>query len=122
MDLFCRKNGIIYETTNLYLPEQNGIAEHAIAVFFEMVCCMLHVVSVDLCYWGEAFMYVVHIHSLMATSGLKDVVPHKSWTSRQLDVSHLRIWESFRWAHVPKQVQKGKLESRAVSVGLLGVK
>ena len=119
MDLFYRKNGIIHETTNLHLPEQNDIAEHD---SYGMVCCMFHVVSVDLCYWGEAFMYVVHIHSLMATSGLEDVVnvPYKSWTSRQLDVSHLRIWESFRWAHVPKQVQKGKLESRAVSVGLLG--
>ena len=50
MDLFCKKNGIIHKTTNLYLPEQNNIAEHAIAVFFKMGHCMLHMASVDLCY------------------------------------------------------------------------
>ena len=77
MDLFCRKNGIIHETTNLYLPEQNNIAEHAIAIFFEMVRCMLHVVFVVLCYWDEAFIYIVHIHSLTAISSLKDIVPYE---------------------------------------------
>ena len=44
IDLFCRKNGIIHETTNLYLPKQNGIAEYAI-LFFK-----LYTVSVNLCY------------------------------------------------------------------------
>jgi transposase InsO family protein len=39
---FCRRNGIIHETTVPYTPEQNGIAESAIHVRFEMVRCMLH--------------------------------------------------------------------------------
>ena len=50
IDLFCRKNRIIHETTNPYLPEQNGITEHAIPIFFEIVWYMLYAVSVDLCY------------------------------------------------------------------------
>jgi len=37
MHTFCHHNGIIYETTIPYTPEQNSIAEQAIAVFFEMV-------------------------------------------------------------------------------------
>jgi len=41
MEQFCWLNGIIYETTILYLPEQNGIAEQTIAVFFEIVYCIL---------------------------------------------------------------------------------
>ena len=41
MSQFCQQNGIIHETTVPYLPEQNGIAERAIAIFFKMVCCML---------------------------------------------------------------------------------
>ena len=49
-------------------------------------------------------MYVVYIYLLTATSGLKDVVPHEAWTGWKLDVSHLHIWGSFKWAHVPKQV------------------
>jgi len=120
MSQFCQRNGIIHETTVPYLPEQNGIAERAIAVFFEMVRCMLWSAGVDLRYWGEAFMYAVHIRSLTLTSGLKEIVPYEAWTGCKPNVSHLRIFGSLGWAHVPKQVRKGKLESRAVKVRLLG--
>ena len=120
MNLFCRKNEIIYKTTNLYLSEQNGITEHIIAIFFEMVQYMLHVASVDLCYWGEAFIYAVHIHLLTATSSLKDIVPYKAWTGWKLNIFHLCIWRSFRLAYISKQAQKGKLKFRMVSVRLLG--
>ena len=95
MDLFCRKNEIIYKTTNPYLPEQNGIAEHAIAIFFEIVHYMLYMASVDLCYWGEAFIYIVYICLLTATSDLKNIVPHKAWTSQKPDIFYLCIWGSF---------------------------
>jgi len=78
MDDFCQRNGIIHETTNPYRPEQNGIAERAIAVFFEMLRCMLHSAGMDLRYWGEAFMYAVHIRSLILTSGLEGMVPHEA--------------------------------------------
>ena len=50
INLFCRKNRIIHETTNPYLSEQNSIIEHVITIFFKMVYCMLHVVSIDLYY------------------------------------------------------------------------
>jgi len=65
-------------------------------------------------------MYAVHIRSLTLTSRLKDIVPYEAWTGRKPNVSHLRIFGSFSWAHVSKQVRKGKLESRAVKVRLLG--
>jgi hypothetical protein len=31
---FCRRNGILHETTIPYTPEQNGIVEWAIAIYF----------------------------------------------------------------------------------------
>jgi len=120
MTQFCQKNGIIHEKTIPYLPEQNRIAERVIAIFFEMVCCMLWSAGVDLRYWGEAFMYVVHIRSLTLTSGLKGIIPYEAWTGRKADVSHLWIFGSLGWAHVLNQVRRGKLESRAVKVRLLG--
>jgi len=53
MTQFCQKNGIIHETTIPYLPEQNRTAERVIAIFFEMVRCMLWSAGVDLRYWGD---------------------------------------------------------------------
>ena len=61
MHTFCRHNGIIYETTIPYTPEQNSIAEQAIVVFFEMVWSMFYTAGVSLWYWGEAFTYAVYI-------------------------------------------------------------
>ena len=61
MHTFCRRNGIIHETTIPYSPEQNSIAEQAIAIFFEMVRSMLYTAGVSLQYWGEAFTYAVYI-------------------------------------------------------------
>lgn len=120
MNEFCRRNGIIHETTNPYTPQQNGIAECVIAVLFEMVRCMLHTSNMDLRYWGEAFMYAVHIHSMTLTSGLEGNVPYEAWTGCRPDISHLHIFSSLGWAHVPKEVYHGKLESCAVRVHLLG--
>ena len=61
IDDFCKKNSVIHETTVPYMPEQNAIVERAIAVAFEMVRCMLHSAEMDLCYWGEAFLYAIYI-------------------------------------------------------------
>jgi hypothetical protein len=77
---FCRRNGIIHETTILYIPKQNGIAESAIRVRFEMVRCMLHSAGMDLQYWGEACMYTVHICNLSPTSAIQDNVPLHVWS------------------------------------------
>ncbi|KAJ3563959.1 hypothetical protein NP233_g8606 [Leucocoprinus birnbaumii] len=120
MDKFCKTNGIIHETTNPYRPEQNRIAERAIAIFLEMMRSMLHTAEIDLQYWGEAFMYAVHIRSLTPTSGLEGIVSYEVWTGQKLDISHLRIFGLFGWALVPKEVRHGKLESRAVRVRMLG--
>jgi hypothetical protein len=78
--LFCWQNGIIHETTIPYTPEQNGIAESAIHVCFEIVRCMLHSAGIDLQYWGEAFIYTVHICNLSHTSAIQDSVPLHVWS------------------------------------------
>ena len=117
---FCHCNGIVYKTTIPYTPEQNSIAERAIAIFFEMVWSMLYTAGISLCYWGEAFTYAIYIWTLCSTTVLNGVVPYEAWTGRKPDVSHLRVFGLLGWAHVPKQVRKGKLESQAVKVRMLG--
>jgi len=81
---------------------------------------MLYTANVSLQYWGEAFSYAVHIKSLSATTGLNGVVSYEAWTGHKPDVSHLQVFGSLGWAHVPRQVRRGKLKSQAVKVQILG--
>jgi len=67
---FCHRNGIVHKITIPYTPEQNGIAERAIAIFFEMVWSMLYTAGISLCYWGKAFTYAVYIWTLCSTTAL----------------------------------------------------
>ncbi len=120
VDDFCRRNGIVVETTVPYTPEQNGIAERAIAVLFEMVRCMLHSAAMDLRYWGEAFLYAVHIRSITYTAALDDKVPLHAWTGKKPNVSHLRIFGSVAYANIPKKVRGGKLEVTSIKCRLIG--
>src|ERR1700742_1727402 len=117
---FCRRNGVIHQTTAPYSPEQNGLAERTITVYFEMVRCMLHSSGMDLRYWGEAFMYAVHIRNLSPTRRLPDRVPIHAWTGSKPDVSHLRIFGSTAYVNIPKKVRGGKLEATSRKCRLLG--
>ena len=47
-------------------------------MFFEIVHYMLYSVEVDLRYWKEIFIYVVHIKSLTTISKLKEVVSYET--------------------------------------------
>jgi transposase InsO family protein len=117
---FCRRNGVIHQTAVPYGREQNGLAERTIAVYFEMVRCMLHSSGMDLRYWGEAFMYAVHIQNLSPTRRLPDKVPIHAWTGQKPDVSHLCIFGSIAYANIPKKVRGGKLEATLRKCRLLG--
>jgi hypothetical protein len=92
MNEFCQINGILHKTTVPFKPQQNGIAERAIAILFKMVRSMIHASKIDKRYWGEAFMYAVHIQSITPTSALNGKVPFEAWTGHKPDISHLRIF------------------------------
>ncbi|THG93712.1 hypothetical protein EW026_g7595 [Hermanssonia centrifuga] len=74
----------------------------------------------DLRYWGEAFMYAVHIRNITVTFALKDKVPKHAWTGRKPDILHLRVFGLIGYANIPKAVRGGKLEATSVKCRLLG--
>lgn len=81
---------------------------------------MLHTASMDLRYWGEAFLYVVHIRNVTYTSALKDRVPDHAWYDRKPDISHLRVFGSLAYVNIPKKLRGGKLEATSKKYRLLG--
>ena len=85
-----------------------------------MVRCMLHSARMDLCYWGEAFLYAVHICSCTYTAPLKKIVPLEAWSGKRLDISHLRIFGSIVYVNILKKHHGGKLEVTSITCRLLG--
>lgn len=53
LEEICKARKITHQTTVPYMPEHNGIAERAIAIYFDMVRCMLHSAGMALRYWGK---------------------------------------------------------------------
>jgi transposase InsO family protein len=97
VEKFCKRNRIAHQTTVLYTPEQNGMAEQALATIFDMVRCMLHFAKLDVRYWGEAFLYAIYIRNMSPTpslSSLKDQTSYEgirgSLTSEYLDPLAMR--------------------------------
>jgi hypothetical protein len=103
-DAFCCRNGIIHKMTVPYTPEKNGIVERAITTLFEMARCTLYSANMDLCYWGEAFMYAVHIQSCSPLLALNGVVLSHAWSGKKPDVSHLQIFGLVAYANIQKKV------------------
>jgi hypothetical protein len=117
---FCRRNGILHETTVPYTPKQNGVVERAIATYFKIVRCMLHSAKMDLRYWGEALLYTIHVCNLSPTSAIQDRVPAHVWTGHKPDVSHLCVFGSTTYVNIPKKLCQGKLEVTSIKCRLLG--
>ena len=57
----CDQNGIIHETTTLYLPQSNGIAEQKNHTLKEMMNAMLISSGLPHNMWGEAVLTVHYI-------------------------------------------------------------
>jgi len=77
---------------------------------------MLYIAKIDLRYWREVFIYVVHIRSLISISRLKEVILYEIWTRKKLDVSYKQIFKALGWTYVSKKVWKEKLNLKAIKI------
>ena len=73
----------------------------------------------DLCYWGKAFLYAIHIQSCSLIYALSGIVPLEAWMGKKPDVSHLQIFGLVAYVNIPKKLHGGKLEVTSVKCRLL---
>ena len=69
--------------------------------------------------WAEAISCAVYLQNRCPTYGLEDVTPQEAWTGRTPSVSHLKIFESIVYAHVPDQ-KRSKLEDKSKKLIFIG--
>ncbi|KAA0055836.1 ty1-copia retrotransposon protein [Cucumis melo var. makuwa] len=88
---FCESNGIIYEFTAPYSPQQNGIAERKNRTLKEMMNAMLLSSGLSDNMWGEAVLSACFILNRIPHKRL-DKTPYELWKGHAPNLSYLKVW------------------------------
>lgn len=107
------------ESSWSHTPEQNETTERDNRTIVEAARTMLHSRNLPLLLWAEAVntaVYILNRTTCVRTSG---TTPYKIWTGRKPEISHLRVFGSTAYMHIPKQFRK-KLDAKAKQTVLVG--
>src|ERR1044072_8636729 len=69
--------------------------------------------------WAEAVTTSVYLLNRSPSKRLKGVTPEEAWSGRKPSVSHLRIFGSLCYRHIP-EVRRSKLDGRSETLVLVG--
>ena len=111
-DKFCHENGISRQFTNPYCPEQNGVAERFNRTMIESARSMLYHAKLPLQFWAEAVSTAVYIRNRCPTASLNNKTPYECWFCVKPDVTHLRVFGSQCYVHIPNE-QRKKLDAKS---------
>ncbi|CAI7789246.1 unnamed protein product [Closterium sp. NIES-54] len=87
---FCRGEGILQKFTIPHSPQQNGIAEHRIALVMEVARTSMIHASAPHFLWSFAVRYVAHQLNLWPRVSLPETSPTLRWTGKVGNVSVFR--------------------------------
>lgn len=115
---FYRAEGIMAQFTTPYTPQQNGVAERKNRSITEMATCMMIDSGMNERYWGEAVLTATYLQNRLPSRSVPKT-PYELWWGRKPDLSHLRIFGSEAYVHVPDQ-KRGKLEGKSKKLRFVG--
>lgn len=115
---YCASKGIVRELPPPYTPERNGIAERRNRSLLDITRCLLLDKQLPGYLWGEAIKAAAEILNLRSTKRHPDKTPEELFTGKKPSISHLKIFGSPAFAHVPK-VARSKLAPRSEQCILL---
>ena len=116
--VWLRTRGIKHYTTQTYSPEMNGIAENAIKQIVARGSTMMWAPRMPIGFWPEALRCATYLKNRSPHSAL-GCTPFEAYFGRKPDLSHLRIFGSRCYAHVPKE-QRQKLDSHTIECVFMG--
>ena len=116
---YLRNKGIKHEITPPYTPELNGVAERANRTIVEMARSMLDQRKLERQFWGEAVTTAAYIRGYCSTKILGDITPNELWFKTKPSISHLRIFGSTAYVHIPK-ANRTKLDMKSKKCILIG--
>ncbi|XP_059315208.1 retrovirus-related Pol polyprotein from transposon RE1 isoform X2 [Lycium ferocissimum] len=110
--------GIYHQTTCVYTPQQNGIAERKHRTILDMARALRFQASIPLRFWGECVVTAVYLLNRLPSKILKFKSPFELLYNHPPSLEHLRVFGCLSYAACPKLVDK--LSPRAIPVVFLG--
>lgn len=117
---YFESNGIQYEFTIRYTPQQNGVAERMNRTIIEKARYMMLNSNTSKSFWTEAVLAAVYLINRSPTSALQDNVPAELWYGERPDLRKLRVFGCIDYLHIPKEIVGGKFESRSKKCHMMG--
>lgn len=117
---FCKSRGIVIEYVPAYNPELNGVSERLNRTLQDKMRSMLLDSGMSNEFWGDAIMVATYLTNRSATEVLNGKTPFEKWYRRKPDVSHLRVFGSKAYTHVPKQKRESKVSERSKECVMIG--
>lgn len=116
---YCEKQGIRRFLTAPYSPQQNGVAERKNRTILDMVRSMLKSKKMPKKFWAEAVQCAIYVQNRCPHIKLDDQTPQEAWSGQKPTVSHLKVFGSVAYAHVPDQ-RRTKLEDKSKKYIFIG--
>ena len=98
---FLRKEGIKREFSCRHTPQQNGVAKQKNRHILEVVWAMLNKKHMPKSYWAKAANTTVYPMNQCTTWDVHEFTPHKKFFGKKPDLSHVRIFSSIAYVHIP---------------------
>ncbi|KAK2976697.1 hypothetical protein RJ640_013953 [Escallonia rubra] len=116
---FCEENGIRQPLTIPYSPQQNGVVERKNRSIVNMTRSMLKSKNLPKKFWAKAIDCVVYLSNRCLTRSVWNQTPQQAWSGYKLSVSHLKVFGSIVYVHVPDQ-QRKKLDDKSEKFIFIG--
>jgi hypothetical protein len=120
LESICKTDGITYEKTVPYSPNQNGVAERCNQTLASMARAMLLDADLTTWFWPFAIQTAVHIKNRVPHSNLPtNTTPFHLWYHRKPDLSHFRLFGSYCTSRILSP-STSKFDPRGESARFLG--
>src|SRR5260370_2179421 len=109
LERYCTENGIKLELTVPHTPEQNGVAERTNRKILDKGRMIMKDTRAPAFLWAGAFVTVIYAMNRTFSMRAGDKTPYEAFFDKKPNVSHMWVWYSDMFIHLPKELRAKKL-------------
>jgi hypothetical protein len=112
-----KSKGILYQTTCINTPEQNGVSERKNRHLLNVIRSLPFQNNVPKTYWSDAVLTATYLINRLPSARLRNMSPLKIFKGRKIDLDHIRVFGCTCFVHIKRN---DKLDKKSVKTIFLG--